>query len=54
MEESENHDSYQNTNYSRQTTSATPLGLEAVYNACKELYPNQPNPLQVTALVKHW
>ncbi|XP_071448068.1 suppressor of fused homolog [Hetaerina americana] len=32
----------------------TPLGLEALYSACKNLYPDQPNPLQVTALVKYW
>ncbi|KAL8598341.1 hypothetical protein ACOMHN_047662 [Nucella lapillus] len=32
----------------------TPPGLEAIYSACRRLYPDQPNPLQVTALVKHW
>ncbi|ESO96856.1 hypothetical protein LOTGIDRAFT_159604 [Lottia gigantea] len=33
---------------------ATPPGLEAIYTSCRRLYPNQPNPLQVTALVKYW
>ncbi|KAL8604949.1 hypothetical protein ACOMHN_028577 [Nucella lapillus] len=32
----------------------TPPGLEAIYSACRGLYPDQPNPLQVTALVKYW
>ena len=32
----------------------TPPGLQAIYNACRRLYPDQPNPLQVTALVKYW
>ncbi|XP_072178025.1 suppressor of fused homolog [Diadema setosum] len=31
-----------------------PAGLEAVYAACRRLYPDQPNPLQVTAVVKYW
>ena len=31
-----------------------PVGLDAVYAACKKIYPEQPNPLQVTALVKYW
>ena len=33
---------------------ATPAGLEAIYKACRRLYPTQPNPLQVTAVVKYW
>ena len=32
----------------------TPPGLEAIYRACKKLYPEQPNPLQVAAIVKYW
>ncbi|XP_074641667.1 suppressor of fused homolog [Tubulanus polymorphus] len=32
----------------------TPPGFEAIYSACRQLYPDQPNPLQVTALVKYW
>ena len=31
-----------------------PLGLDALHAACRALYPNQANPLQVTALVKYW
>uniref|UniRef100_A0A8C4X190 Suppressor of fused homolog n=1 Tax=Eptatretus burgeri TaxID=7764 RepID=A0A8C4X190_EPTBU len=31
-----------------------PPGLRAVYEACSQLYPDQPNPLQVTAIVKFW
>lgn len=36
------------------TESGIPVGLEALFNACRQLYPDQPNPLQVTALVKYW
>jgi suppressor of fused-like protein len=32
----------------------TPLGLEALYSLCRRIYPDQANPLQVTALVKYW
>lgn len=35
-------------------TCSQPVGLDAVYAACKKIYPEQPNPLQVTALVKYW
>ena len=31
-----------------------PAGLEALFSACRQIYPDQPNPLQVTALVKFW
>ena len=31
-----------------------PPGLQAIYCECCRVYPNQPNPLQVTAVVKHW
>ena len=34
--------------------TVVPVGLEAVYSACRQLYPAQPNPLQVTAVVKFW
>ncbi len=34
--------------------AARPAGLDAVHRACGAVYPDQPNPLQVTALVKHW
>lgn len=29
-------------------------GLQSLYNTCQQLYPNQPNPLQVTAVTKFW
>lgn len=32
----------------------TPRGLQAIYSTLKQIYPDQPNPLQVTALVKYW
>lgn len=32
----------------------TPPGLESLYLACKRIYPDQQNPLQVAALVKYW
>lgn len=32
----------------------TPRGLQAIYATLKQIYPDQPNPLQVTALVKYW
>jgi suppressor of fused-like protein len=31
-----------------------PAGLHALYAACRSVYPNQPNPLQVTAVTKLW
>ncbi|GFG39370.1 hypothetical protein Cfor_08323 [Coptotermes formosanus] len=36
------------------TFPPTPLGLEALYSLCRRIYPDQVNPLQVTALVKYW
>jgi hypothetical protein len=36
------------------TFPPTPLGLEALYSLCRRIYPDQMNPLQVTALVKYW
>ncbi|XP_034948202.1 suppressor of fused homolog [Chelonus insularis] len=30
------------------------LGLEALHNVCKEIYPDQSNPLTVTAIIKYW
>ncbi|CAI9717818.1 suppressor of fused homolog [Octopus vulgaris] len=32
----------------------TPPGFESIYAACRRTYPNQSNPLQVTALTKYW
>lgn len=31
-----------------------PPGLQAIYGECRRLYPDQANPLQVTAIVKYW
>ncbi|XP_063988966.1 suppressor of fused homolog [Diachasmimorpha longicaudata] len=30
------------------------LGLDALHSVCKEIYPNQLNPLTVTAIIKYW
>ncbi|KAI5747968.1 hypothetical protein M8J77_020489 [Diaphorina citri] len=32
----------------------TPPGLQALYETCNKVYPDQGNPLQVTAVVKFW
>ncbi|XP_022908185.1 suppressor of fused homolog [Onthophagus taurus] len=32
----------------------TPAGLESLYSLCRKIYPDQVNPLQVTALLKFW
>lgn len=32
----------------------TPAGLESLYALCRKVYPDQANPLQVTALLKYW
>lgn len=32
----------------------TPAGLETLYSLCRKIYPDQVNPLQVTALLKYW
>ncbi|KAF7254011.1 hypothetical protein EYD10_01141 [Varanus komodoensis] len=31
-----------------------PHGLHGIYGECRRLYPEQPNPLQVTAILKYW
>ena len=31
-----------------------PPGLQAIYAECSRVYPDQRNPLQVTAVVKYW
>ncbi|CAI5775129.1 suppressor of fused homolog isoform X2 [Podarcis lilfordi] len=31
-----------------------PPGLHGIYGECRRLYPEQPNPLQVTAIIKYW
>uniref|UniRef100_A0A8B9EWR0 Suppressor of fused homolog n=1 Tax=Amazona collaria TaxID=241587 RepID=A0A8B9EWR0_9PSIT len=35
-------------------TSLFPPGLHGIYGECRRLYPDQPNPLQVTAILKYW
>ncbi|XP_003401432.1 suppressor of fused homolog [Bombus affinis] len=37
-----------------QAPTARALGLDALHNLCKEIYPDQSNPLTVTAVVKYW
>lgn len=34
--------------------TARALGLDALHGLCKEIYPDQANPLTVTAVVKYW
>ena len=31
-----------------------PPGLQSLYESCMRIYPEQPNPLQVTAVIKYW
>lgn len=38
----------------RPPVSAIPLGLQALYDRCVRVYPNQKNPLQVSAICKFW
>ena len=45
---------YSGQNIQQSQVPMTPPGLQAIYNACRRLYPDQPNPLQVTAVVKYW
>ena len=35
-------------------TSALPYGLQALHERCASVYPDQTNPLQVTAVIKYW
>ena len=42
------------SNYSIEDMSVVPLGLHVIYSECRRLYPDQPNPLQVTANLKYW
>ncbi|XP_063371346.1 suppressor of fused homolog [Cydia amplana] len=37
-----------------QADRLVPAGLKALCDACSELYPDQPNPLQVTTRLKYW
>ena len=34
--------------------SSGALGLEILYDSIKQVYPQQQNPLQVTAFIKYW
>lgn len=34
--------------------SSAALGLETLYDSIRQVYPQQPNPLQVTAFIKYW
>ncbi|KAJ8894694.1 hypothetical protein PR048_000001 [Dryococelus australis] len=43
-----------NQNFTANLFPPTPLGLDALYSLCRRIYPDQDNPLQVTALVKYW
>ena len=31
-----------------------PPGLNALYQTCRDVYPDQPNPIQVAAVIKYW
>ncbi|KAK2148100.1 hypothetical protein LSH36_516g01015 [Paralvinella palmiformis] len=46
--------SYMTKHYAHYPIPHTPVGIQAIYNACRRLYPDQPNPLQVTAVLKYW
>ncbi|CAH2215972.1 jg10270 [Pararge aegeria aegeria] len=37
-----------------QTDRLMPAGLKTLYDACFKVYPDQPNPLQVTTRLKYW
>ncbi|CAG4958494.1 unnamed protein product [Colias eurytheme] len=37
-----------------QSERLMPAGLKALYEACSKIYPDQPNPLQVTTRLKFW
>ena len=50
----ETGDVYLQQHYPQYQVPTTPIGLEAIYKACRRIYADQPNPLQVTALVKYW
>lgn len=38
----------------QQLLCSTAPGLEILYETCRQAYPQQPNPLQVTAFIKYW
>ena len=44
-----------NNNFaSLEPASSIPQGLQALYLACFQLYPQQYNPLQITSVRKYW
>ena len=43
---------YESDSHQFRTSSAP--GLELLYDVCRQVYPGQENPLQVTALLKYW
>lgn len=45
---------YRSEDLMSSSRSGPPAGLEALTKACSSIYPDQTNPLQVTALVKYW
>lgn len=36
------------------TSSIRPVGLEAIYTTCQDVYNDQSNPLQMASVVKFW
>ncbi|ELU09419.1 hypothetical protein CAPTEDRAFT_156783 [Capitella teleta] len=50
----EQSDSTSQNLYPQAPLPVTPPGLHAIYSACRKLYQDQPNPLQVTAVRKYW
>lgn len=42
------------SNNSHNMVPNPPPGLSAIYQACRCVYPDQQNPLQVTAVIKYW
>lgn len=37
-----------------QSKPTPPAGLQSIINECLKIYPDQPNPLQVTTVIKYW
>lgn len=40
--------------HQNEVPSPRAFGLDALHNVCKEIYPDQCNPLTVTAIIKYW
>lgn len=43
-----------NVGESADNKPAPPAGLQTIISECMKIYPDQPNPLQVTTVVKFW